>query len=116
MVQLRHTLWVKRRSDGGGTRAAQGRRVGSRVRLAGVLDEGQDWAILSVEPVEGQDPVAVLDEAEDFLRNWLHYVRRAGLEPAVAGAADAQMLAACSKEGIAALATLVAIWMSTSDM
>ena len=36
-----------------------------------VLDEGQDWAILSVEPVEGQDPVAVLDEAEDFLRNWL---------------------------------------------
>ena len=39
----------------------------------------------------------------DFLRNWLHYVRRAGLEPAVAGAADAQMLAACSKEGIAAL-------------
>ncbi|MEC7141292.1 MAG: insulinase family protein, partial [Pseudomonadota bacterium] len=36
-----------------------------------VLDEGQDWAILSIEPVEGQDPVAVLDEAEDFLRNWL---------------------------------------------
>ena len=36
-----------------------------------ILDEGQDWAILSVEPVEGLEPVAVLDEAETFLRNWL---------------------------------------------
>ena len=36
-----------------------------------VLDEGQDWAILSVDPVEGLEPVAVLDEAEEFLRNWL---------------------------------------------
>eukprot|EP00962_Isochrysis_galbana_P035035 scaffold11945_cov84-Isochrysis_galbana.AAC.1 len=39
----------------------------------------------------------------DFLRNWLHYVNRAGLAPAVAGAADAQMLRACTAEGIAAL-------------
>lgn len=36
-----------------------------------VLDEGQDWALLNVEPVEGLDAVAVLDEAETFLRNWL---------------------------------------------
>lgn len=39
----------------------------------------------------------------DFLRNWLHYVNRAGLAPAVAGAADAQMFKACTTEGIAAL-------------
>ena len=36
-----------------------------------VLDEGQDWALLNVEPVEGLDAVEVLDEAETFLRNWL---------------------------------------------
>ena len=36
-----------------------------------VLDEGQDWAMLNVDPVEGMDAVEVLDEAEDFLRNWL---------------------------------------------
>jgi hypothetical protein len=39
----------------------------------------------------------------DFLRNWRHYVDRAGLAPAVAGAADAQMLRACTAEGFAAL-------------
>ncbi len=36
-----------------------------------VLDEGQDWAQLNVQPVEGLDAVEVLDEAESFLRNWL---------------------------------------------
>lgn len=36
-----------------------------------VLDEGQDWALLNVDPVEGIDAVEVLDEAEVFLRNWL---------------------------------------------
>jgi len=36
-----------------------------------VLDEGQDWAILNVDPVEGLDAVEVLDEAETFLQDWL---------------------------------------------
>ena len=39
----------------------------------------------------------------DFLRNWRHFVQRAGLAPAIVGAADGQMLAACTAEGIAAI-------------
>ena len=39
----------------------------------------------------------------DFLHNWRHHVERVGLSPALVGAADAQMLKACSREGIAAL-------------
>ena len=38
-----------------------------------------------------------------FLRNWHHYVRKVGLDPVLVGAADVQMLSACSKEGIAAI-------------
>ena len=47
------------------------RQIALSAGFSVVLDEGQDWAILSLEPIEGLDPVAVLDEAEDFLRNWL---------------------------------------------
>ena len=38
-----------------------------------------------------------------FLRNWLHFVNKAGLAPALVGAADVQMLQACTAEDIAAL-------------
>ena len=39
----------------------------------------------------------------DFLHNWKHFVDRLGLAPALVGAADAQMLKACTREGIAAV-------------
>ena len=39
----------------------------------------------------------------EFLRNWRHFVLRLGLAPALVGAADVQMLGACTREGIAAL-------------
>ena len=39
-----------------------------------------------------------------FMHNWRHFVGRAGLEPAVVGAADGQMFAACSRENVPALA------------
>ena len=38
-----------------------------------------------------------------FLRNWRHYIIKAGIGPAIVGAADADMLAACTAEGIGAL-------------
>ena len=39
----------------------------------------------------------------DFLRNWRHFVIKAGLTPAIVGAADEDMLEACTAEGIGAL-------------
>ena len=39
----------------------------------------------------------------DFLHNWRHFILKAGLAPAVVGAADSQMFQACSREGIPAL-------------
>ena len=39
-----------------------------------------------------------------FFRNWLHFVRRAGIAPVVIGAADKQMFVECTREGIAAIA------------
>jgi len=47
------------------------REIALSAAFSMVLDEGQDWALLNVEPVEGLDAVEVLDEAESFLRNWL---------------------------------------------
>ena len=38
-----------------------------------------------------------------FLRNWRHYIIQAGIGPAIVGAADADMLAACTAEGIGAI-------------
>ena len=38
-----------------------------------------------------------------FLRNWRHYILKAGIGPAIVGAADADMLAACTAEGIGAI-------------
>ena len=38
----------------------------------------------------------------DFVQNWVHFVRRAGLEPMLIGAADASLLARCSAEHLAA--------------
>ena len=38
-----------------------------------------------------------------FLRNWRHYIIKAGIGPAIVGAADADMLAACTAEGIGAI-------------
>ena len=38
-----------------------------------------------------------------FLRNWRHYILQAGIGPAIVGAADADMLAACTAEGIGAI-------------
>jgi hypothetical protein len=38
-----------------------------------------------------------------FLRNWHHFVKKVGLEPVLVGAADVQMLGACTAENIAAL-------------
>ena len=37
-----------------------------------------------------------------FLRNWRHYIVKAGIAPAIVGAADADMLAACTAEAIGA--------------
>ena len=39
----------------------------------------------------------------DFLINWRHFVQRVGLSPAIVGAADHQMIEACTQQGIAAL-------------
>ncbi|KAL3909855.1 MAG: hypothetical protein SGPRY_009277 [Prymnesium sp.] len=39
----------------------------------------------------------------DFLHNWIHFVERAKLAPAVVGAADHQMFLACSAEALPAL-------------
>ena len=38
-----------------------------------------------------------------FLRNWRHYILKAGIGPAIVGAADADMLEACTAEGIGAI-------------
>ena len=38
-----------------------------------------------------------------FLRNWRHFINKAGLAPAIVGAADPCMLEACTAEGIGAL-------------
>lgn len=47
------------------------RKIALSASFSLVLDAGQDWARLNVDPVEGLDPIAVLDEAEEFLRDWL---------------------------------------------
>ncbi|KAL1519824.1 hypothetical protein AB1Y20_023330 [Prymnesium parvum] len=39
----------------------------------------------------------------EFLHNWRHFVQKAGLRPALVGAADHQMFVACEAEGIGAL-------------
>ena len=38
-----------------------------------------------------------------FLRNWHHFVKKVGLNPVLVGAADVQMLEACTAENVAAL-------------
>ena len=52
-----------------------------------------------------------------FLRNWRHFVQKAGLAPAVVGAADVQMLRSCTAEGIAALGLVAGldVWTYTRN-
>lgn len=40
----------------------------------------------------------------DFVRNWVHFVRKAGLSPVLIGAADAALLEFCDREGLPAAA------------
>ena len=40
---------------------------------------------------------------KEFMLNWRHFVLKAGISPAVVGAADGQMLEACSAEGVPAI-------------
>ena len=40
----------------------------------------------------------------DFVKNWLHFIRKADLAPLLVGAADASLLEFCNKEGVPAAA------------
>ena len=54
----------------------------------------------------------------NFLRNWRHFAgKHAELAPAVVGAADSQMLEACTQEGIAALGLVAGldVWTYTRN-
>ena len=38
----------------------------------------------------------------DFVKNWLHFVKKAGLGPTLVGAADAALLSFCNEHDVAA--------------
>lgn len=52
----------------------------------------------------------------DFVFNWRHFVDRAGLRPAIVGAADGGLLRACADSGIAAVAVSPALDVWTYEM